>query len=139
MVLPVFTETALIPIAMEPVDGFSMLDIGWLYYLTEFVPLLSGSPSLQDAWEHARELYPHHLGYFSYYVAALAMLDNPEFRRAGLNWLDATAVWTKDEKGHRTPLYTNREYNCTGRRGGDGPGGGWQGTYFSNGGPSKLH
>ena len=138
MVLPVFTETALIPIALEPVDGMSMLDIGWLYYLTEFVPLLSGSPSLQDAWQRAMILYPSHLGYFSYYVSALAILSDPEFRRTGLDWLDATAVWAKDENGNRYPLYTNREYNCTGRRGGSG-GGGWGGTNFSNGGPSKLH
>ena len=139
MVLPVFTETALIPIAMEPVDGFSMLDLDWLYYLTEFVPLLSGSPSIQDAWVRAMELYPDHLGYFSKYVAALAMLNDPEFRQAGRDWLDATAVWTKDKDGRRIPLYTNREYNCTGRSGGNGPGGGWHGTNFSKGGPSKLH
>ncbi|MBR4255098.1 MAG: Tad domain-containing protein [Lentisphaeria bacterium] len=139
MVLPVFTETALIPIAMEPVDGFSMLDLDWLYYLTEFVPLLSGSPSLEDAWERAVELYPTHLGYYAYYVAALAMLGNPVFRQAGLDWLDATAVWTKDERGNRIPMYTNREYNCTGRRGESGGSGGWSGTVFSNGGPSKLH
>ncbi|MBP5586089.1 MAG: Tad domain-containing protein [Lentisphaeria bacterium] len=139
MVLPVFTETALIPIALEPVDGMSMSDIDWLYYLTEFVPLLSGSPSLQDAWQRASELYPTHLGYFSKYVSALAVLSDPEFRRAGLDWLDATAVWAKDENGNRYPLYTNREYYCTGRHGGNGPGGGWQGTNFSNGGPSKLH
>ena len=138
MILPVFTETALIPIAMEPVEGFSMLDIGWLYYLTEFVPLLSGSPSLEDAWERAAHLYPNHLGHFAYYVSALALLGNPEFRQAGLDWLDATAVWTRDENGNRRPLYTNREYNCTGRRGGNGSGG-WGGTNFSNGGPSKLH
>ena len=139
MVLPVFTETALIPIALEPVDGLSMLDIDWLYYLTEFVPLLSGSPSIEDAWERAREQYPNHLGYYSYYVSALSMLSNPSFRQAGLDWLDATAVWGKDSNGNRYPLYTNREYNCTGRRGGSGGGGGWGGTYFSNGGPSKLH
>lgn len=138
MVLPVFTETALIPIAMEPVDGMSMSDIDWLYYLTEFVPLLSGSPSLQDAWQRAMELYPNHLGYFSKYVSALAVLGDPDFRQAGLDWLDATAVWTKDENGNRRPLYTNREYNCTGRRG-SGPGSGWGGTVHSNGGPSKLH
>ncbi len=139
MILPVFTETALIPIALEQVDGMSMSDIGWLYYLTEFVPLLSGSPSLEDAWTRAMQLYPEHAGYFSYYVSALAVLSDPEFRRAGLDWLDATAVWTKDENGDRRPLYTNREYYCTGRSGGNGGGGGWQGTRFSNGGPSSLH
>ena len=139
MILPVFTETALIPIALEPVEGMSMSDIGWLYYLTEFVPLLSGSPSIQDAWGRAMELYPGHLGYFSKYVSALAVLGDPEFRQAGLDWLDATAVWTKDEHGDRHPLYTNREYYCTGRSGGNGGGGGWQGINFSNGGPSSLH
>lgn len=139
MILPVFTETALIPIALEPVDGISMLDIDWLYYLTEFVPLLSGSPSLADAWERAVAQYPNHLGHFSYYVHALGILSDPEFRQAGLNWLDATAVWGRDENGNRYPLYTNREYYCTGRSGGNGGGGGWRGTYFSTGGPSKLH
>ena len=139
MVLPVFTETALIPIALEPVDGMSMADIDWLYFLTEFVPLLSGSPSIEDAWERAGQQYPGHLGYYAYYVSALASLSNPDFRRAGLDWLDATAVWTKDENGNKYPLYTNREYYCTGRSGGNGGGGGWRGTQFSNGGPSSLH
>ena len=139
MVLPVFTETALIPIALEPADGFSMLDIGWMYYLTEFVPLLSGSPSIQDAWDRAARLYPGHLRYFSYYVAALAMLDNPAFRRAGIEWLDAPAVWGRDANGNRYPIRTHREEDCTGRWGGNGGSGGWGGIYPRNGGPSKLH
>ena len=138
MVLPVFTETALIPIALEPVDGFSMLDIGWMYYLTEFVPLLSGSPSIQDAWDRAAGLYPDHLRYFAPYVSALAMLDNPTFRQAGISWLDSPAVWGKDANGNRYPLRTHREEDCTGRWGGSGSGG-WGGIYPGNGGPSKLH
>jgi len=138
MILPVFTETALIPIALEPVDGFSMLDLDWLYYLTEFVPLLSGSPSLEDAWMRAMVLYPNHLGHYSYYVSALGLLNDPDFRKAGLDWLDATATWRVDANGRRHPLQTNREVYCTGRSGGSG-GGGWHGIYQSNGGPSKLH
>lgn len=139
MILPVFTETALIPIALEQVDGMSMTDIDWLYYLTEFVPLLSGSPSIQDAWTRAMQLYPDHANYFSKYASALVVLGDPEFRQAGLDWLDATAVWTKDENGNRHPLYTNREYYCTGRSGGNGNGSGWRGTNRSNGGPASLH
>ena len=138
MILPVFTETALIPIALEPVDGFSMLDLDWLYYLTEFVPLLSGSPSLEDAWIRAMELYPNHLGHFAYYASALALLNDPEFRRAGIEWLDATATWGVDERGNRYPLQTNREVHCNGRSGGSG-GSGWHGVNPSKGGPSKLH
>ena len=145
MVLPIFTETALIPVPLESLGGGSMYDKAWGYYLKEFVPLLSGSPSIQDAWERAVDLAKDdpkiqaHLGYYAYYVSALAMLSNPEFRQAGLDWLDAPAVWTKDEHGNRIPMYTNREYNCTGRQGEPGGNGGWSGTVFSKGGPSKLH
>ena len=138
MVLPVFTDTALMPIALEPVEGFSMGDIDWLFFLTEFIPILAESPSLDDAWQEAASRYPNHLGYYSYYYAALRLLDNPNFRQAGINWLDATAVWGRDENGNRYPLYTNREANCTGRSGGSG-GSGWGGSNFSNGGPSSLH
>ena len=138
MVLPVFRETALMPIALEPVEGLSMGDIDWLYFLTEFIPILGGSSSLEDAWQEAARQHPDHLHYYAYYYAALLMLNNPNFRRAGINWLDATAVWGKDEHGNRYPIYTNREVNCTGRSGGSGSGG-WGGTNFSNGGPSSLH
>ena len=138
MILPVFTETALIPIALEPVEGFSMLDIDWLYYLTEYIPILAESPSLEDAWMRAAELYPGHLGSYAYYAGALALLNDPNFRQAGIEWLDATATWGIDEHGKRYPLQTNREVHCTGRSGGNG-GNGWHGINPSNGGPSKLH
>ena len=138
MVLPVFTDTALMPIALEPVEGFSMGDIDWLFFLTEFIPILAESPSLEDAWHEAASRYPNHLGYYSYYYYALLLLNNPNFRQAGINWLDATAVWGRDENGNRYPLYTNREVNCTGRSGGSG-GSGWGGTNRTNGGPSSLH
>ena len=126
MVLPVFTETALTRIEER---YFNKPDIHWIRYLTEFVPLLSGSPSIQDAWQRATEIYPEHLEDYAYYVSALAMLDNPAFRQAGIDWLNAIAVWTKDEKGKRIPLYTNREVNCSASGGG---GGGFSG-------PKRLH
>ena len=156
MILPVFTETALIPIALEPVEGFSMLDIAWLYYLTEFVPLLSGSPSIQDAWDRASKLYPRHLHYFSYYVSALNLLDKPEFRKAGMEWLESPAIWTKDANGNKRVLYSKLEHECYGlgkpsSHGvsiGGGGGGGGGGGHNNNGGgsgskqntgPSRLH
>ena len=153
MILPIFTDTALIPIALEPAEGFSSaLDIPWLYYLTEFVPLLSGSPSIQDSWERAAEMYPAHLRYFAYYVAALHMLNDPNFRQQGLNWLEAPAVWTKDEEGNSVVLYNRYEYDCLGLGkphtpgnggvGGHGPGSGIShggGGVSSKGGPDKLH
>ena len=131
MILPVFTKTALIPISLEPVEGFSMLDIAWLYYLTEFVPLLADSLTLEDAWARAMERYPNHLRYFLYYYQALCMINDQDFRQSGLDWLDATAIWGKDDEDNPFPLYTNREHHCYGLGvetnppgGGGGSGGG---------------
>ena len=124
MILPVFTKTALIPISLEPVEGFSMLDIAWLYYLTEFVPLLADSLTLEDAWARAMEQYPNHLHYFSYYYQALCMINDHTFRQTGLDWLDATAVWGEDDEGNPFPLYTNREHHCYGLGVEHTPGGG---------------
>ena len=67
MILPVFTHTALLPISLEPPVGFSFLDVGWYYYVTEFIPLLGKSSSLEDAWKQAQEQFPDHIGYFNYY------------------------------------------------------------------------
>ena len=151
MVLPVFTETALIPIALEPVEGFSMLDLGWLYYLAEFVPLLSESSSLEDAWMRAAERYPHHLGYFSDYYRALVMISNPAFRQQGINWLNTPSLWTRDSRGNRQMLYNKLETECLGlgkpppRVSGGGGGGGGSGggsvviPKQSKGGPVPAH
>ena len=146
MVLPVFTETALIPIALEPVEGFSMLDIGWLYYLAEFVPLFSESSSLEDAWRRAAERYPNHLGYFSDYYRALVLIGDPNYRQQGLNWLNTPAMWTRDNNGNRQMLYNKLETECLGlgktqSSGGGGGGGGGvvRGTKQSKGGPVPAH
>ncbi len=112
MVLPVFTETALIPCDLDANSydrGISMIDLDWIYYLTEFVPLLSGSASLADAWEKAVTQYPEHLGYFSYYVHALAIISDPAFRQAGINWLDSPSAWAEDANGIKHPIRTHRD------------------------------
>jgi hypothetical protein len=150
MVLPVFTETALIPIALEPVEGFSMLDLGWLYYLAEFVPLLSESSSLEDAWMRAAEQYPSHLHYFSDYYRALVMIGDPAFRQQGINWLNTPAMWARDSRGNRQMLYNKLETECLGlgkpppSSGGNvvhGGGGGGGGVIpkQSKGGPVPAH
>ena len=153
LILPVFTDTALIPIALEPVEGMSSsLDIAWIYYLTEFVPLLSGSPSIEESWERAASMYPNHLHYFWYYVLALYMINDPAYRQEGLDWMDRPAVWAKDEEGNSYVLYNMYQHECLGfgkpRMPGEGgvghrPGGSGidrgGGGVESRGGPSKLH
>lgn len=100
MVLPVFTHAALIPISLEPVYGISTLDVGWYYFLTEFVPILGHSASLQAAWSEASGRYPDHANYFSYYYNALLMLDDPEYRNQGIEWLNDPAPGGGRNKDH---------------------------------------
>lgn len=130
LVLPVFHEVALIPIALEDAPGFSTLDLDWYYFLLEYVPLLGESSSLDEAWEKASERFPHHLGYFSYYHNALKMIDNEDFRQQGINWLNAPASWAVDEQGVRRPTSYNRDHCDDWGHGGPG------GTRY---GPSSLH
>ena len=120
LVLPVFTHAALIPISLEPVYGMSTLNISWYYFLTEFVPILGHSASLQAAWTEAASRYPDHLMHFSYYYSALELLDNAEYRNEGIEWLNADAPGGGRNKDH-----------CDDWGGGDGSGDRY--------GPGSLH
>jgi len=112
LVLPVFTDTALIPVSLEDDAGsISMGDIDWFYYLTEFVPLLSESSSIDEAWERATSMNDNHCWYYESYKNALKLLDDPDFRKRGLDWLDTPVEWYTDGNGNRHPLRIRRD-NC---------------------------
>jgi len=130
MILPVFEKTALIPIALEDAPGFSSLDLDWFYFLTEYIPLLSESLSLDETWKKASERYPNHLSYFSYYHNALKMLDNEDFRQRGIDWLESPATWAYDNSGNRVVTSRNKDH-CE-----DWVSGSSGGTRY---GPASLH
>ena len=91
MVLPVFDDTAMIPVSLEPVDGISdqgSFDSAWMYYLLDFVPELSDSPTISDALDRAIEKHPDRWGYYAPYYFALLILNDPNFRQEGLDWLE---------------------------------------------------
>jgi len=118
MVLPVFDGTALIPISLEPPSGnISMNDINWFYYLTEFVPLLSGSPTLEEAWDRARSAEGSHWQRYQHYYNALRDLNNPEFHKRGREWLSTPTAWETDARGNRRPIRTRRD-DCNVQGGG---------------------
>ncbi len=112
MVLPVFTKTVLMPISLDQPEGISMLDLDWYFYLTEFVPLLSGCPSLEEARNRAMSQYRNHWHYFQKYYNALGLISDPGFRQRGIDWLNTVVVWEKDERGNRYPVKTNRDVHC---------------------------
>lgn len=113
MVLPVFDDTALVPVSFDPDDSAGSLSGGgsmssaWLYYLLDFVPELGDSPTITEAMERAVEKNPERWGYYAPYYFALLMLNNPEFRQEGLDWLDKhkEEYGPGNGGGHATPIY----------------------------------
>jgi hypothetical protein len=122
MILPVFTHSALLPISLAPPSGFSFLDVGWYYYITEFIPILGQSTSIEDAWQQAQERHPEHVGYFSYYYKALQKINDPTWIQAGKTWLDTPVRFYTDENGVQHVLQRNRDFCNYWPSGGSGGG-----------------
>lgn len=92
MVLPVFTKVALIPVELEGHGGINQLDKDWIFYITKFLPILGESKTLDDAVTEFRQ---RHSGYgrIQYFINALRKVQDPEWHREGLAWLEAPARW----------------------------------------------
>ena len=122
LVLPVFTETALIPVALEPVSGFEQNDKGWIIFLTKFIPLLGENTSgrggggssdensesdsndavsiLNKTMAEMRQANPDDSRYCNRYVEALKKISNPLWRARGKTWLEKPASY--DRYGNAT-------------------------------------
>lgn len=110
LILPVFTEIALLPVSLEPRDGISQLDLGWIYFLTEYIPLLSKNKTLEDQWSAVSAQYPQHAArYFSYYHRALLKLRDPDWHQQGLDWLNTPAQWHYDTNGEKVITKYNKD------------------------------
>lgn len=96
LVLPVFTDVALLPVSLEPVYGSSQIDHDWILFLKEYIPLLGESKTLDEAWEKVMEQYSGHANKFSRYHQALVKLNNPTWRQQGINWLNTPIAHDKD-------------------------------------------
>lgn len=114
LVLPVFSKTALLPVALEPPDGFSQLDRSWFLFLTEYIPLLGTSGSLDEQWSKVLQQYPRDAYRFSVYHQALKKLSDPDWRKRGLEWLnrEIKVGEIEDPVTHKkTPVYKkNRDF-----------------------------
>ena len=101
MVLPVFTQTALIPVALERSYGTAMDDRAWILYLTEFLPALGMSDTLEDA---QRYMKPEHYQTVKEagYIDLIRKLADPAWRAEGIRWLnsEATGYDKYDEYGN---------------------------------------
>ena len=101
MVLPVFPQTALIPVALERSYGTAMDDRAWILYLTEFLPALGMSDTLEDA---QRYMKPEHYQTVkdAGYIDLIRKLADPAWRAEGIRWLnsEATGYDKYDEYGN---------------------------------------
>ncbi len=126
LVLPVFTEVALIPISLEPVSGFKQNDKGWIIFLTKYVPLLGESSSIEEAWGKMMRENPGEAHYCVRYQNALKKLSNPNWRESGRKWLETPVSFDK----YGNPTSYNKDHcedwakcncgNCSGHRNGPG-------------------
>lgn len=125
LVLPVFTEVALIPVSLEPVSGFEQNDKGWIIFLTKYVPLLGDSSTLDEAWQKMIKEHPDDAHYCTRYHKALEKISDPLWREQGKNWLEKPVSF--DKEGNATSF--NKDH-CN-----DWPGGG----SGHRKGPGNLH
>lgn len=96
MVLPVFTEVALIPVSLEPVSGIEQDDKGWIIFLTKYIPLLASSSTLDETWEKMIREHPDEAHYCSRYHRALQKISDPAWRQAGIDWLNTPVSYDKE-------------------------------------------
>ena len=114
MILPVFNQAALIPVALEIPDGAEMEDRAWIIYLTKFLPALGEVDSLDKVKDVMKKEH-YEIVNNAGYIGLIRKLQDPAWRAAGRAWLDAVAPWTyiKDESGKiigREPETRNRDH-----------------------------
>ena len=93
MVLPVFSETALIPVALENPGMNALANYNWYLYLLNYMPALGSVNSLDDIPQDLQRQ-------FSNYHSLLKKVDNPSWRQFGIDWLERPLSY--DEYGNIT-------------------------------------
>ncbi|MBE6372617.1 MAG: hypothetical protein E7055_11180 [Lentisphaerae bacterium] len=91
MILPVFNQAALIPVALEIPDGAEMEDRAWIIYLTKFLPALGEVDSL-DKVKNVMKKEHYAIVDNAGYIGLIRKLQDPAWRAIGRAWLDAEAT-----------------------------------------------
>lgn len=117
MVLPVFSKSTLIPVALEDPAGFDPFDYKWYAFVTEYLPTLGTVNAIADMGPDVVP-DPSHWPWFITYHNALLKLDNPDWRQQGIDWLETPIDWD-DDTG--TVTMTNEDTCDDWPPGGSGP------------------
>ena len=89
MVLPVFSETALIPVALENPGMNPLANYNWYLYLLNYMPELGKANSLDQIPQNLQSQ-------FRTYHNLLKKADNPSWRQFGIDWLERPLAYDVD-------------------------------------------
>lgn len=89
MVLPVFSETALIPVALENPGMNPLANYNWYLYLLNYMPELGKANSLDQIPQDLQSQ-------FRTYHNLLKKADNPSWRQFGIDWLERPLAYDVD-------------------------------------------
>lgn len=89
MVLPVFSETALIPVALENPGMNPLADYKWYLYLLNYMPALGQTNKLDG-------MPPDLQREFRSYHNILKKADNQSWRQFGVDWLERPVAYDRD-------------------------------------------
>ena len=103
IVLPVFTNSAIIPTSLEDPGRNPLADYLWFEFLVEYLPTLGTVGSLDEIPQAMQNKY-------SFYHSMLQRLSNPEWREQGITWLE-TPVREPDPDKPDEVIPTNED-NC---------------------------
>jgi hypothetical protein len=122
MMLPVFTKSALIPVALEePNSELDPFDYRWFAFVTEYLPALGTVSRIADMGPD-RVPDPSHWPWFVPYHNALLKWDDPTWRQMGIDWLETTIESYTDPITNVTvPTRTNEDTCDDWAGGGTGP------------------
>lgn len=89
MVLPVFSETALIPVALENPGMNPLADINWYLFLLNYMPALGNANTLDSIPQDLQRQFRH-------YHSLLKKVDDPAWRQFGIDWLERPLGYDED-------------------------------------------
>ena len=109
IVLPVFDHTAIIPAALENPGRNPLADWEWYMFRLKYLPVLGTVSSLDEM--------PHGLIIrFSGYHELLKRLNDPEWRKKGIEWLETPKKNQDSNNAEDIPPQTNEDdcqVNCS--------------------------
>lgn len=103
IVLPVFTNSAIIPTSLEDPGRNPLADYLWFEFLVEYLPTLGTVGSLDEIPQAMQNKY-------SFYHSMLKRLSDPDWRTQGITWLE-TPLWEPDPEKPDEKIPTNED-NC---------------------------